>query len=650
MISKLARAATAVVLGLSAWLVAGLAPGPTARAEDAAPLAAPPPLAAYGHLPSIEQVAISPDGQFIAVINTDGEARRVLVTRLPDLSLVRGINGGDQKIRSIQWAGSHHLLITISHTVSVADLIAPRSEWSVIADFNIDKGTLKPVLGNVENSMNVSLDTPIIRVIDGHPFAFIQGMHFVENMGRISLFKADLDHSNATLVDPGFENTRHWVVDQVGQPLAEMEYDRNERPLLRVRRGGVWRVVRLGDGKSYPSLLGLGRDGKTILLSDNADDKPALRELASGGEDWGESLSPLDSEHPIFDPADDHLIGAYALVGDTDDYEFFAPHDQAVWRGIQKAYLGCRVTLQSWSTDRKRLIVLTDCPSYAYVDLATGKATWIGDTYRTASASLAPVAPVAFKASDGTPLTGYLTLPPGKTPKNLPLVVFPHGGPAARDEPGFDWWAQAMASRGYAVLQVNYRGSDGFGWKFLSSGFGQWGRAMQTDLSDGVRALAIQGKIDPKRVCIVGASYGGYAALAGATLQPEVYRCAVSVAGPAELRRFAAWSREQSDISAQRYWLNFMGADGLHDVKLEDISPADHADQVTGPVLLIHGKDDTVVPFAQTQIMADALKKAGKPYDLVVLKREDHWLSRGESRLQMLQAIIDFLQKNNPPS
>jgi len=255
---------------------------------------------------------------------------------------------------------------------------------------------------------------------------------------------------------------------------------------------------------------------------------------------------------------------------------------------------------------------------------------------------------VAFKAGDGMALTGYLTLPRARDPKGLPLVVFPHGGPAARDEPGFDWWAQAMASRGYAVLQVNYRGSDGLGEAFLSAGYGQWGRKMQTDLSDGVRYLAAGGIVDPKRVCIVGASYGGYAALAGATLDPGVYRCAVSVAGPAELRHFVAWSRQRSDVTALRYWDRFMGAKSASDRRLADISPADHADLATAPILLIHGKDDTVVPFEQSQMMADALKKAGKPYAFVVLSREDHWLSRGDTRLQMLQATMDFLAKNNP--
>jgi dipeptidyl aminopeptidase/acylaminoacyl peptidase len=175
---------------------------------------------------------------------------------------------------------------------------------------------------------------------------------------------------------------------------------------------------------------------------------------------------------------------------------------------------------------------------------------------------------------------------------------------------------------------------------------------MQTDLSDGARYLAAQGTVDPARVCIVGASYGGYAALAGATLDTGVYRCAVDVSGPADLSKLITWgsSREgRQGLQVERYWTRFMGAQGVGDPHLKAISPADHADKVTIPILIIHGKDDTVVPFEQSQIMADALKKAGKPYDFVVLNHEDHWLSRSDTRLQMLQATIDFLEKSNPP-
>ena len=198
---------------------------------------------------------------------------------------------------------------------------------------------------------------------------------------------------------------------------------------------------------------------------------------------------------------------------------------------------------------------------------------------------------------------------------------------------------------------MNFRGSTGYGEAFLEAGYGEWGRKMQTDLSDGVRHLVAQGIVDPDRVCIVGASYGGYAALAGPTLDPGVYRCAVSVAGVSDLRAMVDYEAdrgERRDNSAVRYWNRFMGGDGPGDRSLDARSPARQAALADAPILLIHGRDDTVVPYSQTTAMAAALRRAGKPHEVVALAGEDHWLSRAETRQQMLAATVAFLQTNNP--
>jgi dipeptidyl aminopeptidase/acylaminoacyl peptidase len=186
----------------------------------------------------------------------------------------------------------------------------------------------------------------------------------------------------------------------------------------------------------------------------------------------------------------------------------------------------------------------------------------------------------------------------------------------------------------------------------MAAGYGEWGRKMQTDLSDGVRSLVAQGVVDPRRVCIVGASYGGYAALAGPTLDPGVYRCAASVAGVSDLRRMIAYAAvrgERGDNATVRYWNRFMGGDGPDDRSLDARSPARMADRADAPILLIHGRDDTVVPLDQSRAMADALRSAGKPYQFVELGGEDHWLSRAETRQRMLREVVGFLETHNPP-
>jgi dipeptidyl aminopeptidase/acylaminoacyl peptidase len=208
--------------------------------------------------------------------------------------------------------------------------------------------------------------------------------------------------------------------------------------------------------------------------------------------------------------------------------------------------------------------------------------------------------------------------------------------------------SQALAAQGYAVLQPNFRGST-LDAGFLEAGFGEWGRKMQTDLSDGVRYLARQGTVDPKRVCIVGASYGGYAALAGVTVESGVYRCAVAVAGISDLRRFRKWTVANELSVSQRYWDRFIGISDKNDPAIAAISPIEHVSSVSAPILLIHGRDDTVVPYEQSDVMLSALKRAGKSVEMVTMKHEDHWLSRSETRLQMLQASVAFLKANNPP-
>jgi dipeptidyl aminopeptidase/acylaminoacyl peptidase len=614
------------------------------------------PLEHYGRLPTVEEVVISPDGGMVALIYTNGEDRQIVLRNQADGKLsILGV--GPAKVRDLKWADSENLLITTSTTASIMGLMGPRREYLQAFHYSVPTKKGRLLLRDAEQSLNTILALPVVRQIDGQPIVFLEGVKFVSNRGRIALFQVNLKTSRSKLVHEGFENTRDWLVGADGEPLAESEYDAERaRWTLKIKAPTGWRTVRVVEAvNERPVLLGLGRDGQSVLVADSEGDQAVMREIAPADGVWGEPFSKLENGQPIFDPKTHALIGFRGLIGDEDRHVFFDPASAKAWKQIQKAYPGERVSLVSWSDDRSKVVALVDSPTegpaYALVDFKTNKGSWLGPRYgNLKTGDISPVRPVSFKAADGLPLSGYLTLPNGRTPKNLPLIVHPHGGPATRDDPGFDWWAQAMASRGYAVLQINYRGSAGFGWNFMQAGFGQWGRKMQTDLSDGVRHLAAEGTIDPKRVCIVGASYGGYAALAGAALDPGVYRCAASVAGLSDMRRFVAWSKMRSGVEAQRYWSRFMGAQGLSDPVLQQISPALNVDKVTIPILLIHGKDDTVVPLEQSRIMESALQKAGKPVEILVMDGEDHWLSRGDTRLQMLNSVVAFVEKHNPPN
>jgi dipeptidyl aminopeptidase/acylaminoacyl peptidase len=310
----------------------------------------------------------------------------------------------------------------------------------------------------------------------------------------------------------------------------------------------------------------------------------------------------------------------------------------------------------TWSDDFARMIVYAegdnDAGTYWLID---GKSAGpLGYAYPDLpDAVVGKVSVVTYRAADGLEIHAILTLPPGREARALPLVVLPHGGPQAHDTVSFDWWAQAYASRGYAVLQPNFRGSTGYGRDFRDAGFGQWGRKMQTDLSDGVAALAAQGVIDRRRVCIVGASYGGYAALAGVTVQHGLYRCAVSVAGVSDLAYLISnnlWENGQQEGTAGVRYLNrFLSVTSQDDRGLNEISPVRLAARADAPILLIHGLDDTVVPVRQSRDMEAALARAGKPVEFLQLPGEDHWLSSETTRKAMLQAAVRFVERYNPP-
>jgi dipeptidyl aminopeptidase/acylaminoacyl peptidase len=613
------------------------------------------PLEAYGKLPSIEDAAVSATGATVALVVTNGEERRLVVKDMAQNKILFVGGLGNAKVRDIRWAGDDHVILTNSVTGVPLGVDASRSEWYMAADINITTKRVKPLLGDAGDSLNAIDGLPIVRVVGGQPALFLQGIHFVDGQGVVALFRIDLANDSSRLVETGALDTREFLVGPDGRATAQTLYDsRTGKWTLKLKSDG-WRTAMTRDEPiDPPDVMGLGRDGRTIILSMTGKDGAGWYEVDSTAA-VGPMIPTVDGQTTIHDPATGRLIGHTELVGDESRYVFYDPADQRVWQAVAKAFPDDRISLVSWSNDRTKIIVRADSPTlgpaYVYVDLTARSAKIVGNEYLGVGPDdVSPTRAVHYKAADGFELSGYLTLPHGRAAKDLPLVVFPHGGPAARDEPGFDWWAQGMASHGYAVLQVNFRGSSGFGWDYMQAGFGEWGRKMQTDLSDGVRYLAAQGTIDPRRVCIVGASYGGYAALAGAALDKGVYRCAVSFGGVSDLKRIIAYDKDRTGRAALRYWTRYMGAKDLDDPVLAKYSPAMHAAAADIPVLLIHGRDDTVVPLAQSNEMADALRRAGKPVELVVQNHADHWLSLGETRFQTLQATMAFLEKHNPPN
>jgi dipeptidyl aminopeptidase/acylaminoacyl peptidase len=615
------------------------------------------PVETYGRLPVLEDVVLSPDASKLAFVRTLDDARLLAIVSLADGKVIVGAKLGELKLRELRWADSDHLLITTSRTGMPFGLIGTDTEWELLSVFELSSHKLRtyPEPQEGVDTVNVLAGNLMVRHVGNDTVLFIPGL-WVQDQTMPALFKVNLTTHHQSIVRQGSEVTRGWLVDDAGEIVAEDSYyERDQRWQMRLRHDGHWLDAESTHAPiDIPHMLGFGPKSDAILISTKESGRwvwelMSLQDGKFGGPlEEGGSLSAV-----IEDPATHRMIGGIR-VEDESTYVFFDNELRSRWRSVTDAFEGERVELASVSADMMQFVVRVDGPvhgySYQLVNMNTARTTPIGDVYAGIKQAN-ETRRITYEAADGLKIPAYLTLPLGKPATKLPLIVMPHGGPATRDTADFDWWAQALAAQGYAVLKPNYRGST-LGDSFLEAGFGQWGKKMQTDLSDGVRYLAKEGIIDPARVCIVGASYGGYAALAGVTLDPGVYRCAVSVSGISDVKRFLEWVHERDaigDHTAQRYWDRFMGVSSYKDPAIDTISPIKHLDRVGVPVLLVHGRDDTVVPFEQSDIMLSAMKKADKNVELVVLKKEDHWLSRSQTRLQMLQSTVAFLKAHNPP-
>lgn len=614
-------------------------------------------LSAYGQLPTLSDMALSPDGSRLAFARMRNGQRFIGVVELSTHKTLAAVRVGRDKLRAVEWAGNGHLLIATSRTGRPPGMIGPRHEFLQLIVFNLRTHSLTPLPAPADGAevMNTIWAMPMVRTIAGHTVLFIPGA-YVTDRTLPALFRYDLTTGGERIVEKGTQDTQQWFVDTDGRVAMRVIYREATRTwAIRVHAHGRLETVWSGhSGTDIPWIAGFGPQPDTVLIDATVNDSPQWQERSIGADF---ALQPIPDvgnfDDAIADPRTHCMIGDSYVTDDT-HYHFMDPDIQGRWDSIRQAFKGAHVRLASISAGFGKVLVRVDGPrhglAYYLVDTADNEAMRIGNVYAGIN-QIFPTRRITYTAADGLKIPAYLTLPAGAPPMHLPLIVLPHGGPAQRDTADFDWWAQALASQGYAVLQPNFRGSS-LGWRFLSAGFGQWGRKMQTDLSDGVHYLARRGIIDPKRVCIEGGSYGGYAALAGVTLQTGIYRCAVSVAGLSDLPAFLDWVQRNHVYGPQveqRYWDRFMGASGRRDPILRKLSPLTFAGRVSVPVLLIHGRDDTVVPYRQSVRMFKALRRAHKNVQLITLKHGDHWLSRGKTRLKMLQASVAFLRKYDPP-
>jgi dipeptidyl aminopeptidase/acylaminoacyl peptidase len=424
---------------------------------------------------------------------------------------------------------------------------------------------------------------------------------------------------------------------------------------IRVRDSaqGKWRtLVKTGAGdlkQDLVAMLDFSKDGRAIFLESTVGRDTAgivRKDLSSGAETLIAHRDDSDLDDAMIHPTR-HVIEAAAFAPERKHWQVIDPAVAPDFDALAKVEDGdLSIVSRDLADDAWLVEFNSDRHSSHYYrwDRATRKATLLFSAQpRLDAATLAPMKPITFRARDGMNIHGYLTLPVGVEPNNLPLVENVHGGPWWRYNWGMEPLAQWYANRGYAVLEVNFRGSTGYGKKYLHAGDRQWGLAMQDDLTDSVKWAVAQGIADPKRVAIDGVSYGGYAALAGAAFTPEVYKCAVDICGPADL--FLLIKTFPAYYAIRGLWLSRVGdPDRPADKELlTKASPLYSAEQIRIPLLIGQGANDPRVVRSQSDAVVAAIAKNKGQVTYVVYSDEGHGFGRPPNRLDFEAREEKFL-------
>jgi dipeptidyl aminopeptidase/acylaminoacyl peptidase len=637
------------------------APAPAAAAPATKALAGPPdkiPTSILSALPFLTSPRLSPDGTRIAAyVTMKGQKLLGIFTLATGANKL--LNTGEKvDLNWFRWAGNDNLLFSVGKTVPWDGDEAWQTRLIV---YDLVKGEQRFIGGKTEGLTG----DDVLWVDPAGKSLLLAFQQTIYDYPSVSMI--DLATNKAKQVVAARPGLWDWYADDKGVVRAGFVFgDNSWKMIYRSKDSENFKTVVKADNDDKEAGFDAFRiyegtdEGYRIMLNE-ATGRYALWRFNFAARQRGEMI--LEAPGVDIDDFDTQLDGAnlYAAwyTDDRPRAHWFDAELATVQGAIDKAVTGAvgdrMATIVSYSRDRERLLIHiggSDDPGRYYVfDQSVG----VMQLFAQANEKLRPSQLSAtryttYKTRDGLDIPAYLTLPKGREARNLPLVILPHGGPYdVRDDGTYDVEVQFLANRGYAVLQPEFRGSGGYGKAFYEKGEGQWGRAMQDDLDDGMDWLAKQGTIDPGRVCIVGSSYGGYAALWGAVRNPERYRCAASFAGISDLKRQLKY--QITFKISKRYrkdWRKTVQGEETFD--LTTVSPLYAIDKLKVPLLLVHGDDDQRVPYKQSKLYADALAKAGKSYEFITMKGEGHGFSSDANQQLWLDKLEAFLTKYNPAS
>lgn len=610
----------------------------------------------FGSMPLVSDVSVSPDGSSMAAQMVLDGVPTVITSPFgsKEITVAAKLKDSADRIESIDWVNNNRLFITASRPEYVEGFYF---RISAAYSVNTDGSDLivihnKAVYKQNESSFMRGLQTIrlINDLVDDDQNVLVSA--YDERDGGYSVFKVNVYDSKFTKVASAAGGRHSFVTDVKGNVVFSSITEKHLETLYYKAVGtDLWVELKTIDltGDIDFDPVAVSDDGKSLLV--NTDFNSNFNYIAKfeiSTKNIGNKLFAVeghDIDHSIV--RNGQLIG-YGYTKDFYERSFISPKQIEYNAQIKALFKNRHSFITSSSIDGQRVVIYSETdhnPGRFYtIDFNTKKADfWFSQYPKLEKSQLSPVQPIDVANREGLTMRGYLTLPKNQS-KAAPLIVFPHGGPHARDDMSFDPFVQFFAAQGYAVLQVNFRGSTGYGNKFEYQGYKQWGMKMQDDLMDAVAQVRKNPAIDATKSCVVGASYGGFAALVASFQQPEQFNCFISISGvsdlPALLQRDAGFSKQR-----EIYMKQVVGDYKTESDRLQAVSAIYNTDKIRRPVLLIHGVKDTRVYFKQSLALYNALKSKNKTVEYLELENGTHFFDEEADRKQAFVAMEQFLGK-----
>src|SRR6516164_4320033 len=592
--------------------------------------------------PETTAYQLSPNGDYIAFLKPYENRLNIWVQPRQAGEPTRITSVTDRDISSFSWKGDKYLLYAKDNGGDENyHLYAADRDGKAVRELTPFEGVKVRIVDDLE-------DNPTDVIIEMNK----------RNKEFFDAYRLNVETGDLKVIAENPGNISGWMTDHDGNLRVATTTDGvNTSLLYRKTDQDPWKPILTTNFKETFDPQFFTFDNQNLYgVSNLGRDKSAVVEfdLGSGKETKVLYENPeVDVSGLAYSRKRKVLTSAFYTTSKTERH-FFDKQAQQLYDTLEQKLPGYEVLIVSTNKNEDLFIVRTlsdrSLGAFYLYDLKSGELTKIADRNPWLHEDqLAEMKPIEYQSRDGLTIHGYLTLPKGRDPKNLPVVVNPHGGPWVRDAWGFNPEVQFLANRGYAVLQVNYRGSTGYGRKFWEASFKQWGGTMQDDITDGVKWLIAQGVADPKRIAIYGGSYGGYAVLEGLVKTPDLYAAGVDYVGVSNLFTFLK--------TVPPYWKPFLdmmyemvGSPDRDKALFEENSPALNADKIKAPLLVAQGAKDPRVNIEESNQIVEALKKRGVDVEYMVKENEGHGFHNEENRFSFYKAMEKFLTKHLEPA